>query len=184
VQHPGVEVNIYVEPPARHIGSIKRGLTDLCIGAPDDMELDPDFTVERLREDPIVVVCSVHHPFARLGIVTAEILQREPVIVCGPKGIPNTFRTLRSSRMQSGLDSDSVVSVNNMDEMLLLIELERGIGFLPNFISDRIAVDTSGIRFVRCEYNGKTPTMTTAIGYLRSNPNPVLKNVLSAILPR
>jgi DNA-binding transcriptional LysR family regulator len=181
---PGVEVIIYVEPPARHIGSIKRGLTDLCVGAPDDMELDPDFAVERLREDPIVIVCSAHHPFARLRTVTAELLQKEPVIVCGPKGIPNTFRTLRSNRMQSGFDSDAVVSVNNMDEMLLQIELERGIGFLPSFICDRIAMDTSGIRFVRCSDNGHTPTMTTAIGYLRTNPNPVLKNVLSMILQR
>jgi DNA-binding transcriptional LysR family regulator len=182
--YPGVEVNIYVEPPARHVGSIKRGLTDLCVGAPDDMELNPEFVVERLREDPIVIVCSAHHPFARQGTVTADMLQKEPVIVCGPKGIPNTFRTLRSNRMQSGYDSDSVVSVNNMDEMLLQIELERGIGFLPSFICDRIAVDNSGIRFVRCDDDGRTPTMTTAIGYLRSNPNPVLKNALNIILKR
>ncbi|MDR3277484.1 MAG: LysR family transcriptional regulator [Oscillospiraceae bacterium] len=182
--NPGVEVNLYVEPPGRHIGSIKSGRTDICVGAPDDMDLDPDFVVERLREDPIVVVCSIRHPFARLGSVKADMLQKEPTILCGPKGIPNTFRTLRNSRMQSGLDSGSIISVNNMDEMLLLIELERGIGFLPSFVSDRVAIEKSGIAFVQCDYNGRTPTMTTAVGYLKNNPNPVLKNMMNTLLQK
>jgi DNA-binding transcriptional LysR family regulator len=182
--YPGVELNIYVEPPELHIGSIKSGRADLCVGAPDDMALDPDFLVERLREDPIIIVCSARHPFSKLGTVTAEMLRHEPVILCGPKGIPNTFRTLRNSRMQSGFDPDSIISVNNMDEMLLLIELERGIAFLPAFVSDRISEETSGVRFVQCDYEGGTPTMTTAVGRLKSNPNPVLKNLLSALLQR
>jgi DNA-binding transcriptional LysR family regulator len=112
------------------------------------------------------------------------MLQKEPAILCGPKGIPNTFRTLRNSRMQSGLDSGSIISVNNMDEMLLLIELERGIGFLPNFVSDRVALDKSGIAFVQCDYDGRTPTMTTAAGYLKNNPNPVLKNMMNTLLQK
>jgi DNA-binding transcriptional LysR family regulator len=182
--NPGVEVNLSVEPPGRHIGSIKSGRTDICIGSPDDMDLDPDFVVERLREDPIVIVCSVHHPFAKLGAVNAKMLQKEPTILCGPKGIPNTFRTLRNSRIQSGLDSGSVISVNNMDEMLLLIELERGVGFLPSFVSDRITPERSGIAFLQCDYNGRTPTMTTAAGYLKTNPNPVLKNMMNTLLQK
>jgi DNA-binding transcriptional LysR family regulator len=160
---------------------VRSGRADLCVGAPDDMELDGGFAVERLREDPVVILCGKHHPLAGYGEVTAEMISGETAVVCGPKGIPNVFRTLRNSRMLSGLDSDMTLSVNNMDEMLLAIELGRGIGFLPAFIKDYMPRYASGIVFLECEFAGKALTMTTAAGYLKYNPNPAISNLLRVL---
>jgi DNA-binding transcriptional LysR family regulator len=175
--YPDVELTIYVEPPDRHISYIKSGYADVCVGAPDDMEPDEDFSVIRLREDPIVLICSARHPFAREEKVDSGALKNERVILIGPGGIPNTFRILHNNRLQLGFEPESFISVNNMDEMLLMIELERGVGFLPCFVSDRIRMERAGVAFVPCDNNGSVPTMTTALGYLKSNSNPAIENL-------
>jgi DNA-binding transcriptional LysR family regulator len=180
-RYPDVNVNVSVEPPGRHIDCVRSGRADICIGAPDDMELDGSFAVERLREDPVVVLCGKHHPLAGRETVTAGMVGRETAVVCGPKGIPNAFRTLRNSRLLSGLDSDMTLSVNNVDEMLLAIALGCGVGFLPEFVCKHIPADTSGLVFLKCGFSGRRPTMTTAAGYLRSNPNAAVRNLLDAL---
>jgi DNA-binding transcriptional LysR family regulator len=179
--YPDVALTIYVEPPDRHINSIKSGYADICVGAPDDMELDADFAVVRLREDPVVVICSVRHPLAKEAKLDFDALKNERVILIGPQGIPNTYRILHNSRLHLGLDPKSFVSVNSMDEMMLMIELERGIGFLPCFVQDRIRTENAGVAFIPCDNGGSAPTMTTAMGYLKSNSNPAIENLLGLL---
>jgi DNA-binding transcriptional LysR family regulator len=145
------------------------------------MEWDEDFSVARFREDPIVIICSTRHPLAQMQKVDSGILQNERVILIGPKGIPNTFRILHNSRLQRGFEPESFISVNNMDEMLLMIELERGIGFLPCFVRDRIRTESAGIAFIPCDDGGSVPTMTTALGYLKSNLNPAIGNLMGLL---
>ncbi|MDR2357822.1 MAG: LysR family transcriptional regulator [Oscillospiraceae bacterium] len=180
-QYPDIKLNVSVEPPGLHIDCIRSGRADICIGAPDDMELDGSFAVERLREDSVAILCGKYHPLARRKTVTVEMVSRETAVVCGPKGIPNAFRTLRNNRLMSGLDSDMTLSVNNMDEMLLAIELGRGVGFLPGFVRRHLPYDMSGLVFLKCDFNGNPPTMTTAAGYLRDNPNAAIRNLLRSL---
>jgi hypothetical protein len=68
-----------------------------------------------------------------------------------------------------------------MDEMLLMIELERGVGFLPRFVQDRISSESAGVAFIPCDNGGSVPTMTTAMGYLKSNSNPAIGNLLGLL---
>jgi DNA-binding transcriptional LysR family regulator len=179
--YPDVELTIYVEPPDRHISYIKSGYADICVGAPDDMEPDNDFDVVRWREDPIVLICSTRHPLAREEKVDSDALKKERLILVGPGGIPNTFRILHNNRLHLGFEPESSISVNNMDEMLLMIELERGIGFLPCFVSDRISAENAGVAFIPCDDGGSVPTMTTALGYLKSNSNPAIGNLMGLL---
>jgi DNA-binding transcriptional LysR family regulator len=179
--YPDIKLNVSVEPPGLHIDCVRSGRADICIGAPDDMELDGGFAVERLREDPVAILCGKSHPLARYETVTVGMISRETAVVCGPKGIPNVFRTLRNDRLMSGLDSGMTLSVNNMDEMLLAIELGRGVGFLPDFVRRHIPYDMSGLVFLKCNFNGRPPTMTTAAGYLRGNPNAAIGNLLHSL---
>jgi DNA-binding transcriptional LysR family regulator len=179
--YPDVALSVYVEPPDRHINSIKRGYADICVGAPDDMELDDDFAVVRWREDPIVLICSARHPLAQKPRVDSDALKNERVILIGPKGIPNTFRILHNNRLQLGFEPEFFISVNNMDEMLLMIELERGVGFLPCFVRDRVRTENAGVVFIPCDNGDFAPTMTTAMGYLKSNSNPAIGNLLGLL---
>jgi DNA-binding transcriptional LysR family regulator len=180
--YPNVEVSLRVESPNRLISRLKMGDADICIGTPDDMELDRDIVVEKLREDPMVVVCSSHHPLAKYKRVTPEMFKSEPIIVCGSQYTPNSFRVLISNNFQSGFESKSMIIASNMDEMLFLIELERGIGFMPAFASLRITPETAGIAFVPCDFGERTPIITTSIGYLKNNTNPVIHECIEVLL--
>jgi len=183
-QYPKVEVSISVEAPGKHMGDVRSGRTDICIGSPDDMGADTDFAVEFLREDPIFVACNKKHRFAGLNKVSVEMLRDEPVILCDPKELPVTFRAMRTGKMQVGVYSETLINVKNIDEMLLQIELERGIAFLPAFSCNRLASDSSNLAFIRCEENGRPLMMTTALGYLKNNLNPVLRNFVSFLLQK
>jgi hypothetical protein len=62
-----------------------------------------------------------------------------------------------------------------------MIELERGIGFLPCFVRDRIRTENAGVVFIPCDNGGSAPTMTTAVGYLKNNSNPAIGNLLGLL---
>jgi DNA-binding transcriptional LysR family regulator len=180
--YPNVEVSLYVESPNRLISRLKMGDADICVGTPDDMELDQDIVVEKLREDPIVVVCSIHHPLARQKKITPEMFRGEPIIVCGSQYSPNAFRVLNINNVQSGFESKSMIIASNMDEMLFLIELERGIGFMPAFASLRISPESAGVAFVPCDFGDRPPVITTSLGYLKNNTNPAIRECIEVLL--
>jgi DNA-binding transcriptional LysR family regulator len=169
-----VDLRVMIDTPERHIDSVKNGQADICIGAPDDMECESEFVVERVRNDPAVLICKENHPFAKMGIVDAEQLKSECIICCGPHGIPNTFRITLKHRLKLNIDTHSILSVNNLDEMLLMIELGRGIGILPEFIKSRIPFDTTGLTFIPYTCGTETPAFVIAMGYLKDNTNPVV----------
>jgi hypothetical protein len=62
-----------------------------------------------------------------------------------------------------------------------MIELGRGVGFLPCFVQDRIRTENAGLAFIPCDNGGFAPTMTTAVGYLKSNSNPAVENFIGLL---
>lgn len=176
--YPEIELNIQVGPHAQLVANLKRGKTDVGVGALFDMEIDPDIAVEKLREDPVTVVCGIHHPFAGLDTVTVDMLRDEGVIMSELSGIPAEYRARRAEWCQSGPAPGQLLTVRNLDEMLLMIELNRGIGFLPSFAKERVDPETSALAYVDFECDGKRPVFVTALGYLKENGNPVLDNFL------
>ncbi|MCL2201781.1 MAG: LysR family transcriptional regulator [Oscillospiraceae bacterium] len=182
--YPDVSLNIRVEAPGRHITELKNSMTDLIIGPPSDTERDPEIETQSLREDPIFVVCNSSHPFAKLEKVTANLLREEPAILYDPQELPNTFREMLNDREQLGLDTGVIIPVRNFGEMLMNIGLERGISFLPGFAVERLLPisNSADVVCLPLEHEGKVPTMTTVIGYLKSNTNPILANLVAALL--
>lgn len=181
-EYPDVELNVQVGPHEKLVSDLKRGKIDVGVGALYDMEIDPDITVKKLREDPVMVVCSIHHRFAKLEKVSDHLLRDEIVIMSEPSGMPTGYRALRTSWTQSGSEPGKLLTVRNLDEMLLMIELDRGIGFLPSFAMSRVDPDTSGLAYVPFESGGDTPSFVTALGHMVDNTNPVLKNFLAVLM--
>jgi len=181
-KYPGVELNILVKPHSELIAAVKSERADIAVGSPEDMELDSEFIVINLREDPAVLLCSSRHPFASRSIVTAEMLKDVTIVMSGPEGMPQTYKSLKSISFSPGIEKNTVLPVNNMDEMLLMIELERGVGFLPSFVKPRIASMSQGLVCLDCEFGGESVKMTTAAGFLKDNHNPVIGNLIETLL--
>ena len=186
-KYPEVQINMFVDSFGRHIGRMKMGNADLCVGPPEDMQLDTDFVVEKLREDPIVAVLSSNHPLAKREYVTPEMLKSETAILCGYEDISSSFRVVRGSSVFPGFEAKSIIMASNVDELLFLVELERGISFMPAFARMRIASDHAGVVFVPCIFENTPeafppPTTVTAVSYLKKNTNPVLQPFLDILL--
>ena len=174
-EYPDVHLTILVEPPGRHVSELKNGLCDVIIGAPSDMERDPEIVYEIIREDPIFVICNVRHHFASLPFVMESMLQSESTVLCEPRWIPEALRTLLC-------DQNAIVPVKNLGEVLMHIGLESRVSFLPRFAAQMLKPRLTNISAVPLIFENSAPTITTALGYLKHNTNPVLKNLVSALL--
>jgi DNA-binding transcriptional LysR family regulator len=183
-RYPDVDIEVIVKPPEVLLSHLRNGNADACIGPLVDLksDADTDFTIVPLREDSVVIVCSNRHPFARQKRVPVSALHDQTIIMCRPSGAGVgemlTYRRVRINPLKTK-------QVTNVDEMLLNIELGCGIGFLPRFATERIAPSSAdGIRLVECDFGDKPLTVTSSIGYLKRNQNPVLKNFLNVLLQR
>lgn len=188
-QHPDVNINMYVDTLGRHVGRLKMGNADVSIGPPEELELDHDFIVKKLREDPMVAVVSVNHPLAKMEYVTAEMIKNETAILCGYEDVTTSFRVVRGTSMLPGFEPKSIMLTSNVNELFLMVELERGISFMPAFAKQRIRLPDAGIAFIPCVYENASdgapePTTETMITYLKNNTNPVLEPFLEILLSK
>jgi len=180
-RYPLVDLNIFVKPHNELVSSIRSEKADIAFGSPEDMELSPELSVIKLREDPVVLVCSAVHRLAKQTKITTDMLLNQSIVMLGPDGMPHTYKSLQTIGFKSGYDKNAIHHVSNIDEFILTIELGRGVGFLPGFVRTRIIPETSGLTCIECEFDGVTPTMVTAVGFLKDNQNPVLANFIEIL---
>jgi DNA-binding transcriptional LysR family regulator len=176
-EYPEVELNLLVETQGKMVGFLKKKRVDVGIGIPYEMEADPDIQVIAMREDPAIVLCSKKHPFITEWAgkpIKANQLEKETFIMTISDSTPNSTSMLRKKWQRSGLSFNKYIAVNNMDEMLMYIELGRGIGIFPAFIREYLGKLTQGIAEVDVVYRNRPPITYTAIGYMKNNNNPVL----------
>ncbi|MDR2611021.1 MAG: LysR family transcriptional regulator [Clostridiales Family XIII bacterium] len=173
-EYPAVKLNLVVESQGRIVSFLKKKRVDIGIGLPYEMQADPDIQVITMREDPAIVLCSRNHPFASRGTpVKAGELEKETFVMTMYANTPNATSSIRKKWQRSGFSFNDYISVKNMDEMLLFIELGRGIGIFPAFVREYLGKLTLGIAEVDVAYRGKPPMTATAIGYMKENDNPV-----------
>jgi len=180
-EYPQVDLNILVKPFNELVASVKSGKSDIAFGSPDDMELSPEFTVIKLREDPVVLICGAGHPLAKQSKITAEMLHDQSIVLPRPEGMPQTYKALQTIGFKPGFEKNTILHVNNIDEFLLMVELGRGVGFLPGFIRTRIVSKPAALVCIDCEFDHATPKLTTAAGFLKDNRNPVLANLIEIL---
>jgi DNA-binding transcriptional LysR family regulator len=177
--YPEVTLNLKVENPGKMVSALKKGRIDLAIAPPYEMEIDPDIQTIELRKDPGMLLVSKKHAFAAEGAkVTAAMLEDETFTVTLDAETPATFRMVRKKWRESGFELRNYIGVQNMDEMLMLIELNKAIGIVPEFIRQNIRPNGGICEVPNVEYEGHPPVLITAIGYLIETQNPVVDNLL------
>jgi DNA-binding transcriptional LysR family regulator len=177
--YPDVNLNLTVSSPGKVVDSLKKGRADLAVSPPYEMEIDPDIQTVELRRDRGILLVNEDHPFAQEGaVVKAAMLEEETFAVTIDEETPATSRNVKRKWREAGFELRHTVGVHNMDEMLMLIELNKAVGFLPEFA--RQFIDPNhGIRIVEnIEYEEPEPELITSIGYLVDTPNPVVDNLL------
>jgi DNA-binding transcriptional LysR family regulator len=174
-EYPDVILNLSVHQPDTTITHLKKKHVDIAIGLPYDMEVEPDIQVINMRDDPAVVLCSPDHPFtSRKNKIKAVELENETLVMTISDHTPNSTKVIRKKWHAAGFDLADYIAVKNMDEMLMLIELGRGIGIFPSFVRDYLGRLTQDITEVDVVFKQPLLMTTTVIGYMKDNVNPIL----------
>ena len=180
-----VEFSIRTAYPHLMLAQLKNGEVDMAIGSPEDLESEPEIKVELIREDPMLFICGRNHRLAGADIVTHSMMKNECLIVCEPAYIQNTFRTMRDIWANTGFEPTRMKTVNNLEEVLIMVELGLGVGTVPGYLQKHsILEERKGIAFINCSDQGSPPRIKTALAYNKNNENKCIHNLANIMLKR
>ena len=178
-----VSFSIRTAYPHLMIAQLKNGEVDIAIGAPEDLESEPEIKVELIREDPMLFICARHHRLVGTDIVTQAMMKNECLIVCQPAYIKNTFRTVRDIWANTGVEPGRIKTVNNLEEVLIMVELGFGVGTVPGYLQKHsIIEERKGIVFINCTDQGSPPRIKTALAYNKNHENRCIDNLAKLML--
>ncbi len=175
---PAVKLNVEIVEPRNILGVLKRGEADVAICWPYDLELDPEFTLEKIADFKVSVAISCDHPFATLDKVPPELLQKEKHVILEPRGVPNAYRTFRNGWLQMGFEPQTVRKVHQIEELLFFAQLDGDVAFLPDFVKNNI---TGDVLFKELDTD-TPPVLTLTTAYRKDNKSPILPAIIRALL--
>lgn len=178
-----VDFNIRIAYPHLMLTQLRNGEVDMAIGPPEDLDSEPDIAVEVIREDPVLFICASRHRFAGVESVTPSMLKNECLIVCEPAYIKNTYRTVRNIWMNTGYEPIRIKTASNLEEVLIMVELGLGIGTVPGYLANHSLLrDRKGIAVINAAFYGRTPTIKTALAFMRKSENKCVHNLAGIML--
>jgi DNA-binding transcriptional LysR family regulator len=178
-EYPGVILNLRIQTPDVAVSHLQKKRGDVAIGMSYDMESEEDIRTIEVRRDPVIVLCNSEHPLAnREPRVKPQELERETFLLAISKSVPNSISVIRKKWRKMGFELNDYVGVKNMDEMLMFIELGYGIGVFPSFVRDYFGKFRQGITEIDVAFRSEPPTLTTAIGCMKDNKNPMVERFI------
>jgi len=125
-QWPEAEVELHIEPAVRILERIHQNIVDFgVVGGPVE---DDRFEVEHLTADPLALIFSPRHPFARKKQVTLEDLADQPFIVPEATSVMRILfeRALR----EAGLIIRIGLQLHEAEPVKKAVEANLGIGIV------------------------------------------------------
>lgn len=123
---PEAEIDLHVEPAVRILERLHQHVLDVgIVGGPVD---DDRFHVEHLAPDPLVVIFSPRHPFARKASLTLADLAEEPFIVPESTSVLRLLfeRTLR----EAGINPRIRLQLHEAEPVKKAVEANLGVGIV------------------------------------------------------
>lgn len=173
-RHPSINLWTEIVLPQYMMEMLRHGDTDVAICLPYDFAEDPDFMIYPFRTDEIGVIMSKDHPFAKLDKVTPEMIRTEKVVALGPRNVPISYRTMRSSWAVSGIKPLEIIETHSFEDTLLTVSMNRGVALLPKYVEDHT---TCGLKFLPFDLEPK-PTMDLALVWLKNHRNPAVPELI------
>lgn len=127
-----------------------------------------------LYHGKIILAVSKNHPKANLGKIPAIAVADEKIIMLSQEAGPNNYKTMLQFCQKDGYEPNIVELVPTFDMLLLLVELNRGVTFVPynwlNKPNDKLAF---------LEMEGTSHTITIEMAWRKDNKNEELKSFIA-----
>jgi len=186
-KYPETNLNVQVVEPKHMYDKLKKRESDIAICWPAYFSDIAELEILPFRQYPIRVCVAANHPLAKFTKVSPEQLRRERAVILESRSNPYAYRNMRNNWVEVGFEPNSIVKVHRLDEILLMIGLDLGIGLLPTYVYEyfrgSLLNEEQYIRFIEIEKDGLPPMMELAIIYWKDNCNPALANLLMSLNP-
>jgi DNA-binding transcriptional LysR family regulator len=90
---------------------------------------DPRLEVLPLRKDPMVLVVSPGHPFAKMESIRVELLQRQKFV--GFEADIPTRRAIDKTLKENDVSVEYVMAFDNVETVKRAVEIDAGVAIIP-----------------------------------------------------
>ncbi|SFK19735.1 DNA-binding transcriptional regulator, LysR family [Marinilactibacillus piezotolerans] len=111
------------------VDQLLSGELDVAFGISNDLSYHTTIAVTELIKHKICVICSPEHPLAECKSIDSKELKNVPVVSLSKKSGPNFYADFMRSFREDGFTPNIVKYVDNLDELILDVRLNRGIAW-------------------------------------------------------
>ena len=111
---------------------LESGEVDVAIAPAYDMRLGDQFEVQCLRRFNMGVLVSLENPLSERDTVEAKELADQDIVMIAPEFGTETYHHMVEQRLQEGYNPRIVETAQSMEFLLMLVEMNRGIAFVPD----------------------------------------------------
>lgn len=121
------------------------------------------------------VVVGENHPWSNSNTISPEQLVNEKVIYVGNRHNTNSFIKMKDHSKADNVPLNIVATVADIDTALLLVQLDKGITFMPDYKT----LDNEYKNLHRVKIKGSEHKYKVCLAWRKADLNPSLKRVLS-----
>ena len=159
-----------IRPVQENFSGLRRklesGEIDLAMATSYDLQLGDEFVVQPLLRFQMGILVSRENPLSQRDEVEAIELADQDIVMIAPEFGSETYQHFVEQRLQEGYSPHIVETAQSMEFLLMLVEMNRGIVFLPE--------GTSRYNEERCKWvklMGSADRPEFSIAYRKDNHN-------------
>ncbi|MFL2095569.1 LysR family transcriptional regulator [Marinilactibacillus psychrotolerans] len=111
------------------VDQLLSGELDVAFGISNDLSYHTTIAVTELIKHKICVICSPEHPLAKRRSIDSKELKNVPVVSLSKESGPNFYADFMRSFREDGFTPNIVKYVDNLEELILDVRLNRGIAW-------------------------------------------------------
>ncbi|UWG99046.1 LysR family transcriptional regulator [Dehalobacter sp. DCM] len=169
-EYPNADIRFDEQNFSILLEKVNNGTCDVAFFPESEIWNLQDIRKLTLYLDKIILAVSRNHPKARLGKIPAIEVANEKIIMLSQEAGPNNYKTMLQYCRKDGYEPNIVELVPTFDMLMLLVELNRGVCFVPNTWRNK-----ANDKLAFLEIEGTTHMITIEMAWRKDNKNEGLK---------
>lgn len=173
-KYPFVELHVENTTFKTLSKNLEEGLYDFTFAIAGEIMDSAVFDKVTLKNEPAVLVVSQKHPWAHKTSLHSSEVANEPFIVLSEKCGQLNFERMFESFRKDGYHPNLAEKVNSLDTLIFLVQLNRGVSFLPKSLLHSLNNKVVGLEITDTHH-----AFSIEMTWNRSNKNDYLHDFIA-----